>query len=454
MTSAVPGLDMSALLGAPESSPVPKSAIEVALAKVDPADAAADKEHAADAKFQFRSLLDEEQLVALRQNAPAFAVRLTNNFNEIINFGEPVLRRLNDASVALLEQQREVKVPEADKLVNDLLRKIDGYEAKYSNPKLEGALASVRKALQGAFYSLKTMAREAQPIIKKIDMVEVDLQDMEQKLADNVLAGQKLHKASVENLQGTVGVLAALEEILDVLRADFTEVDTLLQDAESRAGSEQLASVQYKGKTISLSELRERHTELGNTVNEIEKSWFDWRQQFFLGSNATPTIWNLILVSATMQRQCHVFRLQGLPQARRALAAWQMAAVAEKGAEMGDAVRDGLNQLVQKGSTATTQAVEHVAMSSQTPMISEETAFKLLADVKAQCNALVAADRWGRAQREKGVQIMQAGEEGMRQQVAESRRALVRGSIEAAYKAPDAVPEETVDILQKIGVAG
>lgn len=449
-TSAVPSINMGALLGAPESNPEPKSALETALATVTPEDAAAGTME--QVKFQFRELLNEQQLKDLKTNAPAAVERLVGDYNAIISFGAPVLQKLNDASVELLNEQRDIKIPEAELIVNNLLRQMDGYEARFRNEKAENIVDGIRDFFDRTRYSFKAMVRESKPIIDKLDIAEGELKEMEIKLADNVTAGQRLHKASNKALTDVVGVLAAFEEFIDLSRAEFKEADDALKSAQASAGPGQLVNVQYKGKTISVQELQDRHTDLANTISEMEKSWFDWRQQFFLGYAGGPTTLNLILVSATMQRRCQVFRTMGIPQARKALVSWQQATLAKEGAAMGTALQDGTNKIIQASAGAAADAVVTVAMASQTPLVSEETVYAIIDSVKKQCEGLVAADIWGRQQRSKNLQVLEAGEKTISQNFTESRRALVANAVNAVRAPQDLAPAPEADILKQIGV--
>jgi uncharacterized protein YaaN involved in tellurite resistance len=128
-------------------------------------------------------------------------------------------------------------------------------------------------------------------------------------------------------------------------------------------------TVDYKGRQVTVNELQEIHSNLAGAVGELEKTWFDLRQQFFLGYAQAPSIRNLILVSATMQRRCQVFRTMGLPSARSSLAMWQQAALAQEGAAMGEAVQKGTNNLIQGAFKNSADAVEQVAKASQMPII-------------------------------------------------------------------------------------
>ncbi len=449
-TSALPNVNMDDLFGTPVASPIPESPLEKALAKVTPEDAMATVETKEAVKFQFRDLLDQKQLADLKRNAPALSEKMMKDYSSIIRFGEPVLVKMNDSSIQILDAQRNVSVPEADVIVNDLLRSVDGYSAKYRNPKIENGIDKFFNFIKGVSYSLVTMAREAKPIIDKIEIAETKLREMELKLEDNVRRGQELHTIVTKTLQEVAVILAALEETIDVTKAEALVLDELVKKVN--ASSQPITSVEYKGRTISSNELQTLHSVYATGVSEMEKTWFDWRQQFFLGYAQAPSVLNIALVSATMQRRCYVFRMMGLPSARTSLGMWQQAALAREGAKMGKDVQEGTDKLIQGAFEATGQAVTEVAMASQAPIVSEETVWVVLNSIKTQCEGLVAADKWGRDQRARNLHAMEQGEAGIRKSFTDSRSQLVQNALETARQPVANAPEIEADVLKQIGV--
>jgi uncharacterized protein YaaN involved in tellurite resistance len=449
--AAVPGIDFGSLLGNPASNPQPASPLENQLAQVTPQDAAASRP--SEAQFSFRTLLTEQQLADLRKSAPAVAEQMAADYNAIIKFGAPVLERLTATSSQLLNAQKDIKIPQAEAIVNDLLREIDGFAKKYRNVRLENGVKKVVNFLRGIKYTLTTLARESRPIGDKIDMAEVKLKEMEIKLADNVTRGQTLHKNTLTTLQEVAAVLAALEEIADCVKREFADVDALLKGVDAPGPAGAVEKVDYKGRQVTVNELQEIHSNLAGAVGELEKTWFDWRQQFFLGYAQAPSIRNLILVSATMQRRCQVFRTMGLPSARSSLAMWQQAALAQEGAAMGEAVQKGTNNLIQGAFKNSADAVEQVAKASQMPIINEETVFVVIDSIKRQCEGLVAADKWGRELRARNIKALEAGEHQIEADFTESRRKLVENAIAAtAESSLTQAPMPESDALKQLGV--
>lgn len=448
--SAIPGINMAALLADPEiQKQAPQTPLESALSSVSPAEASASSP--AEAKFEFRSLLSDDQRTALKSAAPAVAERMVKDYNHIINFGAPVLDKMNQASIVLLNEQKDIKIPEADEIVNNLLREMDGYNSKYRNVKMEDFADKIKKFFGGAGYTLKTMIRDAKPIAERLNEAEVKIREMEINLGNNSDRARRLHGQTLETMDDVVAVLATLEEIAAYLHVKFERVDGIL-----KAAGENEQKIDFEGQVFSLSEFKEYHADLAQGISEIEKSWFAWRQQFFLGFAAAPTLRNLILVSASMQRRLLEFRTQGIPSARRGLAMWQQAALAKQGAEMGSSLQKGTNAMIQNSFEASADAIKQVAMAAQAPLITEETVFAIIDSVKQQAQSLIDADKWGRDMRARNITALERGEKEIAQVDAEGRRQLVANATEAASaKSLASAPDmPSGDILSQLGVKG
>jgi len=103
---------------------------------------------------------------------------------------------------------------------------------------------------------------------------------------------------------------------------------------------------------------------------------------------------------------------------------WQQAAFAREGAEIGTAVQEGTNKLIQGAFAETAKSVEMVANAAQAPVITEETIWAVIDSVKQQCAAIVEADRSGRALRTRNLQAIERGEATIEDAVIASQRAV------------------------------
>jgi len=435
MTSTTPAtavdVDFGALLAGADPAAAPLTPLEKAVENASGEVTAEQAE-----RFEFRSMLTDEQRASLTAGAPALAERIVGDLNTVLTFGAPVMQRLNDGSVQLLEAQRGITLPEADQVVNDLLREMDGFEARYRNERLEEAVGKVRRWFKRTKASFEVMARESKPIADKLDMAEIKLQEMEARLGENVTRGQLLHKQALEHMDQVVAVLAALEEVVDLLRVDTDAASGVLAAAQASSAE----SVEWKGQVISVGEMTEIKANLVTALSETEKTWHDWRQQFFMGFANAPSTRNLVMTQFSLRRRLSTFRTMGIPQARQSLVMWQQAALAKEGAQLGENVQAGVNRIIQQSFGATADAVSHVAQAAQAPIITEETVWAVVDSVRNQCQAIVAADAAGRALRARNLKALESGEVTIKDEFATMQTNLAAQATGSAPASAAATP--------------
>ncbi|MCL1899719.1 MAG: toxic anion resistance protein [Promicromonosporaceae bacterium] len=444
-------IDFGALFAGADPAAAPATQLEraVAEATVEPVGS---EVATTEQKFEFRSLLTSEQKTSLQAGAPALAKRIEGDLNTVLTFGAPVMTQLNDTSVQLLAAQRDIKLPSADAVVNDLLREMDGFEAKYRNTALEEKVGGIKRWFRRTKASFQVMARESKPIADRLDLAEVKIQEMENQLGDNITRGQLLHKQSLEHMDRVVGVLAALEEVIDLLRADVTRATELLADTQASGAG----SATWDGKEVSASELAELHANLVTALSETERTWADWRQQFFMGYANAPSTRNLVMTQFSLRRRLAAFRQMGIPQARQSLALWQQAALAKEGAELGEAVQSGVNRIIQQSFGTAAEAVEQVAQAAQAPIITEETVWSVVDSIRSQCAAIVSADKAGRALRDRNLKALESGETKIKDEFAAAQQQLAAqainpgGAVEAAAATAQVTADDEGDFLASL----
>lgn len=410
-------------LAAPEPS-----TIENELATVNTAEIAAQRP--TEASVSFRNKLTDAERAAVKSAAPTVAAEMIGNFNYIIEFGSDVTRKVNEVNANLLVQQQSIKLPEADAVVNGILRAIDGYNAKYGNAKLQGGLDRLMEKLRGAGYTLKAMIRDSKPITDKLDMAEGSILEMEQKLQQNVTRGHELRKITLASIDEVVKVLAVFEEILDVTRA---EAQQMQQALDAALNGDQ--TVHWKGDKFTVEQFRELQAQQVGALTEIEKSWFSWRQKFFLYTTNVAATRNIINSSFGLYRTCMRVRTDAIPGARSQLVVWQQAELARQGARMATEVNSGIDRLIGQAAAGTASAVAQVAEANQQTMLSEDTILKITNGLRDQFSAIVTAEKQGRAIRERNLSIIQQSEVALHTASREAQQELVANALRTVREA-------------------
>ncbi|MDR2374397.1 MAG: toxic anion resistance protein [Bifidobacteriaceae bacterium] len=297
-------VDMASLLGDPKANPVAETPLSKALASVPPDDAAGEPAH-----VQFRPLLPPDQRELLATRGPQLADKLLVDRNALLDFGQVALTKVNRTSSELLAAQRDIELPEADEIVNGILRELEGFSARFESGQIKGIVNKILNVLRSTKATLKSMYRESKSLEQRLDMAAGETRRLELRLADNVSRGQQLYKANDESLTGLVGVLAALEQVREEGAKRAEEIEAKL--AELPADDPTRAGVEEEAQNIA------------EALQAVDMTLFDWRQQFFLAYALSPAVRNLIGVSFTMQRRLMVFRTMGLPGGKKSLVMWQ-----------------------------------------------------------------------------------------------------------------------------------
>ncbi|MDR2253539.1 MAG: toxic anion resistance protein [Bifidobacteriaceae bacterium] len=428
-------VDMASLLGDPKTNPVPQTPLAKAVAQVPPdeAGAAPSASH-----FQFRSLLAADQRQLLEARADQLADSLLMDRNALLDFGQSALTKVNQTSSELLTAQRGIELPEADLIVNGILRQLEGFSAKFESGKMKGLGNKLKRAFRSGKATIKAMYRESKSIEQRLDMAAGQTREMELRLADNIARGQQLYRANDESLTGLVAVLAALEQVREVGAKRATEVEARL--AAIPEGDPQRPAVFEEAQTLA------------EGIEALEQTLFDWRQQFFLAYALSPAVRNLIGVSFTMQRRLQVFRTMGLPGGKKSLVMWQQAALAKESAEVGQALSDGTARLIEGAFQAAGQAVAETAKAAQAPILPEQAIWTIRDSIKAQCDGLVEASRWGRTVRGQILTAMETSEKEIGAAVNEARTTIVKEILAGVQAPTPEAPAPDADILEALGV--
>ncbi|MDR2380727.1 MAG: toxic anion resistance protein [Bifidobacteriaceae bacterium] len=428
-------IDMASLLGDPKTNPVAESPLTHALASVSPDEAGA---KGAETHFEFRTLLDDSQRKLLAERGGELADKLLGDRNALLDFGQTALTKVNQTTSELLAAQRGIDLPEADLVVNGILRQLDGFSAKFESGQVKGFFNKIRHAIRSNKATLKAMYRESKSIEQRLDMAAGQTREMELRLADNVSRGQQLYEVNDASLTNLVGVLAALEQVRDEGRVRASQMEAKL--AALPAGDPARPGLEEEAQTLA------------EGIEAVELTLFDWRQQFFLAYALSPAVRNLIGVSFTMQRRLQVFRTMGLPGGKKSLVMWQQAALAKQSAEVGQALSDGTARLIEGAFQAAGQAVTETAKAAQAPILPEQAIWTIRDSIRTQCEGLVEASRWGRTVRGQILTAMETSEREIGTAVTEARTTIVREALAGAHTPTPEAPAPDADLLQALGV--
>lgn len=401
-----------------------------------------------DTSIKFRNQLDAKDLEAVQKAAPDLAKRMVKDYTFIIDFGSEVMEELDSVSSRMLEEQKGIKLPEADQAVNGILKELDGYSAKYADPKTRNFFNKIIEKFKGSTYTIKNMVRDAKPLADKLEIAKAEIYQMELKLQDNVRRGHELRKTTIKTVDNLVKVLALFEEIIDITRQDALAMDNKRIAAEAQGPD---TVITWEDRKYTIEEFNEVLQNQVSALGEMEKTWFAWRQKFFIYTANISAIRNIVTTSIGLLRTCHRVRTDAIPAAKHQITAWQQAELANQGAEMANRANEGVDRLIAGASKGMADAVAKGAEANQRPMLSENTIVSITEDLKRQFTSMVEAENKGREVRARNLDIMVKSEQAIAQASEEARQALLENAMAVVRdNTTESNKEDTQDILSML----
>lgn len=383
-----------------------------------------------DGKVEFRRRVPNSSLEKIKEKAPELTMKMLADPAVSINFGQDVVQTINDLSVKMLNEQGKVKIPEADAIVSDVLSALDGYSAKYKKYKEPGAVSKFFKKIRGksseAMYDIKSMVRDAKPIADRLLEAEGKIHRMELEIDENIARSQLLRETILKSLDDVAVVIAIFEEVIELGTAEIVEAEAALNEAVRNDNS----MIEYRDKRYSVEEFREVLADMVTSQSEIEKSWFNWRQKFFLYIVNITSTRETINTSIGLKRTANRVRRDAIPAARTQLAQWQQAAQVEETARTIESANKGMEELIMGASRGTLAATQAAAEASQRQILSEDTILELTENLQKQFSTIVDAEIAGREARAKNLQLLQQSEAAILSATGEAQKALISRSVD------------------------
>ena len=336
------------------------------------ANSSSNKLHAAD---NFLGSLPEEQQQKIKAKAPSIADSMIDDDAYRIEFGRQVMEKLDTLSKRLLEEQKDISVPEAESIMKNIIRELDGFQHKYNDPgKLAQFLQAVKNKARDSKERIEARRRDMQidamNISEKMEEAVSKLQDTETRLRENAARGKVMRETTIETMRKMVQVLATLEEVVNIASERAERIRTIKDAAEVNGDG---APVIFDGKYYTVQEFRVYYQKYAEALGEIQRTWLSWRQQFFLSRMNIESSTTIINTSLKTLETCQMIRKHAVPAARHQLVTWQQALDTERAAKTNQAVVQDINKLISNAFQQTASMAESAAEINNATLIDLST---------------------------------------------------------------------------------
>lgn len=204
--------------------------------------------------------------------------------------------------------------------------------------------------------------------------------------------------------------------------------------------------VKWKGERYTPEEFNELAANYQLALSEIEKSWFNWRQKYFLYVANIVATRNIITSSSTMIRTCTRIRMDAIPAAKTQLAAWQQAEYTRQTAATAKTVNDGVDKLIAASIKGSTDAIAATMEASNQNLISDKTVVEISENIRKQFQIMLDADKKGKEMRDRSLKVIEKSEQDI---VDSARNAqnIARMNLESVQSDAKLIEGSSSDIL-------
>lgn len=407
-----------------------------------------------DKKFldEFRSRLSPEQLQVVSTIAPKYAASMLEDQDLILSFGNKVIDEMSTFSKLLMKAQSKTRLPEVEKMVNQILIEMKGYKKFSGNNSKFGFLSKIGKKAQDvsekANYKLETMEIKGMDLSKKLSKISTNLEKVEVGLVKNGVAGKKLSQKMIHCRNKLSMVIATMEEIIDLTRTQAQLLERTISQHEGEG------RILYDGEYHTVEDLRLLLETYSSALVTMEKQWANWRAQYFFYTQSIKTGSILYVSNQEMRLTVKSLREKAIPVAINQIAQWQQAVMLESAAEQANIVDQGIKKLIQEGSDSTASAVESVVEMGNRQMLDEETINTLTKNIEKMHTAMSNAVKEGQQKRARVAVLMAEAEKKIDQSEREYQRKRIEDAIGTSMKSKAKVSKADAqsidDILNEI----
>lgn len=376
------GIDFAAIAGAETSAP--KGASEAVLERVDLSQPLQ--------KFSCRNGLSETEKMQLRAVAPKLYATFQADRVQLSNFGTGALDGLNSTVNNILEQQGGLRIPEVERITKEMAFVMKDFRRKYKkdDSQMLEALEKFADSIKGIFRSgrdfFERLYIDSQTAVKRLDGVAKELIEHKAILDQNVILADILYEKNEQALISVQGIIAMMEEILDLMSAD----------AEAK---KQELSAMPVGQS---PERRKKEEELSvhlEMLEELEIRRSEYVQRLFVGFSTAPQIRNMRKVSNSLSQRLQLLISLTIPTMKLTIAQWGQLLQMDKAGHAIETVNDMHNAVLAEFAQASGETIPRLALLAQKPSTTPATIMALAQSIEDQHEGMIIAVTEGRRAR-------------------------------------------------------
>lgn len=337
----------------------------------------------------FYEKLTPDQQVAIAERVPALVDTFTKDQNSLLDFGKEAVDGVNKTVNHILQEQKNIQIPQVDEMLLNTNRELNGFVTKYKHASEVAELEQKQNFLQKLFNkgksSLQDFYFEAQSIENRMDTLAANVAINEDTLSRNIVSAELLIEENTASIENLVGVIAFIE-------ASGKEASQRAHNLQKELSQLESTSVDYQVKNEEVMRMTE-------VVNALEQQRTEYISRLYVAWATTPQMRNLVKVSSDMKQKLGMIRRNTIPTMKLSIAQLGMIQQSVKAEATADTIINANNAALQMLAETSKEAIPRMEETAQRPSMAVETVTKLAESLVAQNEGIIQAINNGRAQR-------------------------------------------------------
>ncbi len=385
--------------------------------------------------LSFYEKLTPEQQTAISDRVPALIDTFAKDQNSLLDFGKEVVEGVNKTVNHILQEQKNIQIPQVDELLLNTNRELNGFISKYKNVSDSADLEKKPNLLQKLFRQGKSNIQdfyfEAQSIEKRMDSLAANVAKNEETLSRNIVSAELLIEENTNSIENLVGVIAFIE--------------ASGKEASHRANTLQNELLKLESTTVDYQVKNEEVMRMTEVVNTLEQQRTDYISRLYVAWATTPQMRNLVKVSSDMKQKLGMIRRNTIPTMKLSVAQLGMLQQSVKAEVTADTIINANNAALQMLAETSKDAIPRMEETAQRPNMSVETVTKIAESLVAQNEGILKAINNGRSQRKQLEQAIIKSAQTINDSVAIRDKKIIEALLEEGKETQEQLDKTNKD---------
>ena len=333
------------------------------------------------------ALPPEKKTQFLQVLAPKTFEAFMGDDNKITDFGKDAVEGVNAVVDQLIDQQKNVKIPEVDDLLEQANRDLDGFVAKYNDQINADGKKSGRFAtwFRNGKRKAEDFAYDRQSLSKRLDILDGKVIAKREDLKASFYLILQLLAKNKESINALIGVIAALEAVHEVAQgaavkaqADLSRIDK--SDPHWQDVSDRLARI-------------------AEVSNAIEQQHANYMARLAVAHATNSQVRNLLRTQSTVVRNLSMVHIHTVPMMKLSISQIGAITKVKDASRTAESIKDANEHAMEMLSTLSSDVLPDVEKKAQEPIISAEAITSLSDSVVTGNQRIVEAIKQGREAR-------------------------------------------------------